>query len=188
MIEGASHAAPSSDSRPFDTALWGPTQDRRWISKKPRASLESALPNIVWRSIRGIYFYGRGKIACAPRSCCGLGEKTPLNFPEKGHGPKSQKGRPPVFNVRTVPDVIAFSGVNPPAIIDWKVHVFGWRDAWLQLAVYAAALTRCTPHKDFPVATDQFKEIDIELLVLPQGPLSRRQDVSGCALTCAANS
>ena len=29
--------------RPF-----GPTQDRRWISKKPRASLVSALPNIVW--------------------------------------------------------------------------------------------------------------------------------------------
>jgi hypothetical protein len=68
------------------------------------------------------------------------------------------------INVRAVPDVIAFSGLNPPAIIDWKVHVFGWRDAWLQLAVYAAALTRCTPHKDFPVATNQFKETDIELL------------------------
>jgi hypothetical protein len=68
------------------------------------------------------------------------------------------------INVRAVPDVIAFSGVNPPAIIDWKVHVFGWRDAWLQLAVYAAALTRCTPHKDFPIATDQLKETDIELL------------------------
>jgi len=29
--------------RPF-----GPTQDRQWISKKPRASLASALLNIVW--------------------------------------------------------------------------------------------------------------------------------------------
>lgn len=67
-------------------------------------------------------------------------------------------------NVRAVPDVIVFTANTPPAIIDWKVHAFGQRDAWLQLAVYAAALTRCTPHKDFPVATDQFKETDIELL------------------------
>lgn len=67
-------------------------------------------------------------------------------------------------NVRAVPDLIAFKGSEPPAIIDWKVHAFGRHDAWLQLAVYAAALTRCNPHKDFPVATEQFQETDIELL------------------------
>ena len=67
-------------------------------------------------------------------------------------------------NVRAVPDVIVFFGSGPPTIIDWKVHVFGWRDAWLQLAIYAAALTRCKPHRDFPVATDQYTETDIELL------------------------
>jgi len=67
-------------------------------------------------------------------------------------------------NVRAVPDVIVFATSSPPAIIDWKVHAFGQRDAWLQLAIYAAALTRCNPHKDFPVATTQFKETDIELL------------------------
>src|SRR5262249_43998385 len=39
--------------------------------------------------------------------------------------------------VRAVPDVIVFKGSNPPAIVDWKVHVFGRHDAWLQLAVYA---------------------------------------------------
>ena len=66
--------------------------------------------------------------------------------------------------VRAVPDVIAFFASAPPTIIDWKVHSFGWRDAWLQLAVYAAALTRCNPHKDFPVATDGYMETDIELL------------------------
>ena len=44
--------------------------------------------------------------------------------------------------VRAVPDVIVFSDRHPPAIIDWKVHAFGRHDAWLQLAVYAAALTR----------------------------------------------
>jgi hypothetical protein len=67
-------------------------------------------------------------------------------------------------SVRAVPDVIAFSRADPPVIVDWKVHAFGWRDAWLQLAVYAAALTRCTPHKDFPFASGQFRETDIELL------------------------
>ena len=67
-------------------------------------------------------------------------------------------------SVRAVPDVIAFFGAESPAIIDWKVHVFGWRDAWLQLAVYAAALTRCKPHRDFPIATDRYAETDIKLL------------------------
>ena len=49
--------------RPF-----GPTQDRRWISRKPRE------PGIR------VCFYGRGEIDSAPSSCCGLREKTPLNF------------------------------------------------------------------------------------------------------------
>jgi PD-(D/E)XK nuclease superfamily len=67
-------------------------------------------------------------------------------------------------NVRAVPDVIAFHGSAAPTIIDWKVHVFGWRDAWLQLAVYASALTRCNPHKDFPLVPGEFRETEIELL------------------------
>lgn len=52
------------------------------------------------------------------------------------------------------PDVIAFRRQEPPVILDWKVHVFGQNDAWLQLAIYAIALSRCGPHKDFP---DGFK-------------------------------
>jgi len=67
-------------------------------------------------------------------------------------------------SVRAVPDVLVFKGSSAPTIIDWKVHVFGWRDAWLQLAVYATALAHCEPHKDFPVPTNQFRETDIELL------------------------
>ena len=72
--------------------------------KKLREGLASALPNIVWRSINGICLYGRGEIDCAPRSCCGLREKTPLNFLQRvveklsnavrEGGPKSQKGLP----------------------------------------------------------------------------------------------
>ena len=53
--------------------------------------------------------------------------------------------------VRAFPDAIAFFSDAPPAIIDWKVHTFGDRDAWLQLAIYAIALSRCKPHRDFPV-------------------------------------
>ena len=52
------------------------------------------------------------------------------------------------------PDVIAFRRQETPVILDWKVHVFGQTDAWLQLAIYAIALSRCGPHKDFP---DGFK-------------------------------
>jgi len=53
--------------------------------------------------------------------------------------------------VRAVPDLIAFFPDREPIIFDWKVHVFGIDEAWLQLATYALALTRCKPHKDFPI-------------------------------------
>jgi PD-(D/E)XK nuclease superfamily len=66
--------------------------------------------------------------------------------------------------VRAVPDLIVFKGNAAPAILDWKVHAFGRRDAWLQLAVYAAALTRCNPHRDFPFVAGQLSETKIELL------------------------
>ncbi|SKA41293.1 PD-(D/E)XK nuclease superfamily protein [Enhydrobacter aerosaccus] len=48
------------------------------------------------------------------------------------------------------PDAIAFSPARPPLIIDWKVHAFGQNDAWLQLAIYAIALSRSKRHADFP--------------------------------------
>ncbi len=53
--------------------------------------------------------------------------------------------------VLAYPDAIAFSRSASPVVIDWKVHTFGTNDAWLQLAIYAIALSRCKPHKDFPV-------------------------------------
>ena len=52
--------------------------------------------------------------------------------------------------VKAVPDLVAFYRSKPPLIVDWKVHFFGARDYWLQLATYALALSRCSPHKDFP--------------------------------------
>lgn len=60
------------------------------------------------------------------------------------------------------PDAIVFRGDDPPAIIDWKVHTFGTNDAWLQLAIYAIALSRCNPHRDFPNGFEtQPQEIDL---------------------------
>jgi len=52
--------------------------------------------------------------------------------------------------VKAVPDLVAFYRSRPPLIVDWKVHFFGARDYWLQLATYTLALARCSPHKDFP--------------------------------------
>jgi CRISPR/Cas system-associated exonuclease Cas4 (RecB family) len=67
-------------------------------------------------------------------------------------------------SVRAVPDLIAFFGDNPPVIVDWKVHVFGVDEAWLQLAAYSLALTRCSPHKDFPPTMKSFLARQIELV------------------------
>ena len=52
--------------------------------------------------------------------------------------------------VLAYPDVVLFRNGATPVIIDWKVHVFGTNDAWLQLAIYAISLSRCKPHRDFP--------------------------------------
>ncbi len=57
------------------------------------------------------------------------------------------------FNVTAKPDLIIFSGNNPPHIVDWKVHDGRFTDYWQQLTVYAYVLNkvaRLKPHKDFP--------------------------------------
>jgi hypothetical protein len=53
--------------------------------------------------------------------------------------------------VSCTPDMIVFFKDAPPLIVDWKVHSFGNADSWLQLGVYAVALSRTKPHRDFPV-------------------------------------
>jgi hypothetical protein len=67
------------------------------------------------------------------------------------------------MSVRAVPDLIAFFDDAPPLIVDWKVHFFGAQEAWLQLSAYAVALTRCSPHRDFPQSLAKWKETDIRL-------------------------
>jgi len=54
------------------------------------------------------------------------------------------------INVSCTPDLLVFFPDNPPLIADWKVHTFANADYWLQLGVYAVALSRIEPHKDFP--------------------------------------
>jgi len=54
------------------------------------------------------------------------------------------------ISVVCIPDMLVFYEKNPPLIIDWKVHFFGNTDAQLQLGIYSIALSKATPHKDFP--------------------------------------
>lgn len=67
-------------------------------------------------------------------------------------------------NVRAVPDLIAFYPDTPPLIVDWKVHVFGSNDYRLQLALYAMALLRCKPHRDFPDGLHRWTPTDLRLV------------------------
>jgi hypothetical protein len=67
------------------------------------------------------------------------------------------------MSVRAVPDLIAFYDDAPPLIVDWKVHVFGLQEAWLQLSAYAVALVRCSAHSDFPTGLKRYRETDVRL-------------------------
>lgn len=67
-------------------------------------------------------------------------------------------------SVLAVPDVVAFYDDGPPLIVDWKVHSAGSRDYRLQLALYAMALVRCAPHRDFPPTLQGLVATDIRLL------------------------
>jgi hypothetical protein len=98
------------------------------------------------------------------------------------------------LSVRAVPDLIAFYGMNPPVIVDWKVKTEGIQDAWLQLAIYAMALRRCVPHKDFPSSLHDWLETDIRIyevqlltnqvrthVLLPEEVLSVENRIAGSA-------
>lgn len=71
--------------------------------------------------------------------------------------------------VVAVPDLIAFYAKQDPLIVDWKVYRNPVGDAWLQLATYAVALTRCTCHRDWPIDTtrclpSQIRLAEVQLL------------------------
>lgn len=67
-------------------------------------------------------------------------------------------------SIQAIPDLIVFFEDRAPLILDWKVHAFGLFDAFQQLVLYAMALTRGKPHKDFPVSLAGIKAEDVELM------------------------
>jgi hypothetical protein len=54
------------------------------------------------------------------------------------------------MTVRCTPDLIGLAKGKSPTIIDWKTETSGLKEHWLQLGIYGVALSRTTPHKDFP--------------------------------------
>jgi hypothetical protein len=66
-------------------------------------------------------------------------------------------------SVMAVPDVICFYDKEPPLIVDWKVNIDPVRDFWLQLAVYAIAVTQCNAHRDWPSLPPGTKPGDVQL-------------------------
>ena len=66
--------------------------------------------------------------------------------------------------VKAIPDLIAFYADAPPLIIDWKVHTKGSYSSRSQLALYALALARCQPHKDFPSPSHVGDPTELRLL------------------------
>ena len=56
------------------------------------------------------------------------------------------------LSVRAHPDLVAFFNGAAPLIVDWKVSARRADDYWLQLAVYALALSSTNPHRDWPSA------------------------------------
>ena len=67
-------------------------------------------------------------------------------------------------NVRVVPDLITFQNGGSPAVLDWKVNRYPLRDYWLQLVTGAIAVTRCTPHRDWPNGVSGHSPEDVQLL------------------------
>jgi hypothetical protein len=77
--------------------------------------------------------------------------------------------------VKAIPDLIAFYADAPPLIIDWKVHTKGSYGSRSQLALYALALARCQPHKDFPSPSHigdpaELRLLEVQLLTGQQLP------------------
>ena len=70
------------------------------------------------------------------------------------------------FNVRAIPDLIAFFNDSPPHIFDWKVNTYGTNTYDEQLISYAVALYKVAhskPHVDFPLNIKDYKIYDYKI-------------------------
>ncbi|MFD2146223.1 PD-(D/E)XK nuclease family protein [Mucilaginibacter antarcticus] len=92
------------------------------------------------------------------------------------------------FNVRAIPDMIAFFDNEPPHIFDWKVHTFGNVSYDEQLISYAVALYKVAaskPHSDFPANITEYKLSDYKLTeyqLLHKDRIKRDYEVTNDAL------
>jgi PD-(D/E)XK nuclease superfamily protein len=66
--------------------------------------------------------------------------------------------------VQATPDLIVFTKGESPLVVDWKVHTFVSADSRLQLAIYALALVRAAPHRDFPSVLGRISPTDVQLV------------------------
>jgi hypothetical protein len=66
-------------------------------------------------------------------------------------------------SVRVVPDLITFQSGQAPAVLDWKVNTYPMRDYWLQLVTGAIAVTKCNPHRDWPIGATQYDPNEVKL-------------------------
>ena len=73
------------------------------------------------------------------------------------------------ISVRAVPDLVLMFRDRPPSVIDWKVKAQSIQDFRNQLSIYALAISRVAPHRDFPLsvmrgAPENVKLIEVQLL------------------------
>jgi len=141
LSPGFSPTALGADFAAFHCMEYGNGIDEAEL-KKSAEEIEQSLTNL----------FSMDQVKELLKSATKLVPQRPLFFPHSG------------VSVRAVPDMIAFFSNRPPVIVDWKVHFFGIDEAWRQLAVYALALTRCNPHRDFPSTLQTHRVGDIELV------------------------
>ncbi|MEQ9668205.1 PD-(D/E)XK nuclease family protein [Coleofasciculus sp. G2-EDA-02] len=138
--QGLSPSQVGSDFAVFHCMEYGGKIPETEI-KKAKAEIDQALANLfnmpeVWSELKTAQY---------------LVTQRALSFSHTGE------------TVRAVPDLIAFYRNKPPLIIDWKVHFSGVYRALNQLGIYALALTRGKPHKDFPKLS-KWEVTDLQLL------------------------
>jgi hypothetical protein len=117
--------------------------------KQPEQEAFNAARNDIHIALENLY--KQEHVRRIVRSALQLIPQRPLSFSQGG------------TSVRVVPDLISFSDDRPPTIFDWKVNNYALRDYWLQLVTGAIALTRCTPHRDWPAGATNHAPHDIRL-------------------------
>ena len=65
--------------------------------------------------------------------------------------------------VVSYPDLMIFFEKKNPMIVDWKVQTPKHKEHWIQLGIYAWALSKVNPHADFPVKWNKTIKLKLQL-------------------------